>query len=238
MPNTNKILTVVTTVGEYEKVGYRTGLWLGELTHFWDVAEEAGFRLDVASPAGGYVPIDPESLMLQELGHAVGLGGPVHKRYEDRAFMNRLVNTMKVADAAPATYDAIYLTGGHGVCFDFPKSTALAERIAEFYAAGKVVSAVCHGPAGLLEAKVRGEYLVKGKDVTGFSWTEEELAKREKAVPFSLEEELKKRGAKYGKSIVPFKSHVIEDGLLVTGQNPASAAAVGEAVIKKLMSAA
>jgi putative intracellular protease/amidase len=230
---TTRILTVVTNVGEYETVGYRTGLWLGELTHFWDVAEGAGFGLDIASPSGGYVPIDPESLMLQELGHAVGLGGPVHKRYEDRAFMDRLKDTMRVADADVAKYDAIYLTGGHGVCFDF-RSQALAELTARFWEAGKVVSAVCHGPAGLLEVKVGGEYLVKGKDVTGFSWTEEGLAKREKAVPYNLEDELKKRGAKYGKATLPFVSHVVEDGLLVTGQNPASASGVGEAVVKKL----
>jgi putative intracellular protease/amidase len=229
----NRILAVVTNVGEYEKVGYRTGLWLGELTHFWDVAEVAGFTLDIASPSGGYVPIDPESLMLQELGHAVGLGGPVHKRYEDRAFMDRLKDTMRVADADVAKYDAIYLTGGHGVCFDF-RSQALAELTARFWEAGKVVSAVCHGPAGLLEVKVGGEYLVKGKDVTGFSWTEEGLAKRDKAVPYNLEDELKKRGAKYGKATLPFVSHVVEDGLLVTGQNPASASGVGEAVVKKL----
>jgi putative intracellular protease/amidase len=229
----NRILTVVTNVGEYEKVGYRTGLWLGELTHFWDVAEGAGFGLNIASPSGGYVPIDPESLMLQELGHAVGLGGPVHKRYEDRAFMDRLKDTMRVADADVAKYDAIYLTGGHGVCFDF-RTPALAELTARFWEAGKVVSAVCHGPAGLLEVKVGGEYLVKGKDVTGFSWAEEGLAKREKAVPYNLEEELKKRGAKYGKATLPFVSHVVEDGILITGQNPASAAGVGEAVVKKL----
>lgn len=229
----NRILTVVTNVGEYEKVGYRTGLWLGELTHFWDVAEAAGFGLDIASPSGGYVPIDPESLMLQELGHAVGLGAPVHKRYEDRAFMDRLKDTMKVADADVERYDAIYLTGGHGVCFDF-RTPALAELTARFWEAGKVVSAVCHGPAGLLEVKVGGEHLVNGKDVTGFSWAEEGLAKREKAVPYNLEEEFKKRGAKYGKSGIPFKSHVVEDGRLITGQNPASAAGVGEAVVKKL----
>lgn len=229
----NRILAVVTNVGEYEKVGYRTGLWLGELTHFWDVAEGAGFGLDIASPSGGYVPIDPESLMLQELGHAVGLGGPVHKRYEDRVFMDRLKDTTRVADADVSKYDAIYLTGGHGVCFDF-RSQALAELTARFWEAGKVVSAVCHGPAGLLEVKVGGEYLVKGKDVTGFSWAEEGLAKREKAVPYNLEDELKKRGAKYGKATLPFVSHVVEDGLLVTGQNPASASGVGKAVVKKL----
>src|SRR4051812_27617262 len=137
MPETNRILIIVTNVGEYEKVGYRTGLWLGELTHFWDVAEEAGFRMDIASPSGGYVPIDPESLMLQEAGHAVGLGGKVHKHYEDRAFMNRLVDTMKVADADVAAYDAIYMTGGHGVCFDFPRSAALAMLTAAFSRPGR-----------------------------------------------------------------------------------------------------
>jgi putative intracellular protease/amidase len=234
MPGTNTILAVVTNVGEYETVGYRTGLWLGELTHFMDAVEPGGFRCDIASPAGGYVPIDPESLMLQEIGHAVGLGGPVHRHYEDRAFMDQLKNTMTVADADTGQYDAIYLTGGHGVCFDFPKSRALADLTARFYEAGKVVSAVCHGPAGLLEVKVGGEYLINGKDVTGFSHREEELAKRDKAVPYILEEELKKRGAKYGKSSIPFKSHVVEDGLLITGQNPASASAVGEAVVKRL----
>jgi putative intracellular protease/amidase len=234
MPRTNRILVIVTNVGEYEKVGYRTGLWLGELTHFWDVAEEAGYQLDIASPSGGYVPIDPESLMLQELGHAVGLAGAVHKRYEDRAFMNRLASTAAAAAADPAAYDAIYMTGGHGVCFDFPKSEALANLTARFWEAGKVVSAVCHGPAGLLEVRVGGDHLIRGKNVTGFSWAEEGLAKREAAVPYSLEDELKKRGASYSKSVIPFKSYVVEDGLLITGQNPASAAAVGEAVVKKL----
>ncbi len=229
----NRILTVVTNVGEYEKVGYRTGLWLGELTHFLDAVEKSGFQCDIASPKGGYVPIDPESLMLQELGHAVGLGGPVHRRYEDRAFMDRLKDTMKVADADVGKYDAIYMTGGHGVCFDFD-SPDLANLTARFWEAGKVVSAVCHGPAGLLEVKVGGAYLVKGKDVTGFSWAEEGLAKRDKAVPYNLEEELKKRGARYGKAALPFVSHVVEDGRLLTGQNPASAAAVGEAVAKNL----
>lgn len=235
MTGTHKILIIVTNVGDYEKVGYRTGLWLGELTHFWDVAEKAGCQMDIASPSGGYVPIDPESLILQEAGHLVGMEGKVHKHYEDRAFMNRLVDTMKVADADPATYDAIYMTGGHGVCFDFNKSVDLAKLTAKFYELGKIVSAVCHGPAGLLEVKLSGgDYLISGKKLTGFSWKEEELAKREKAVPYSLEEELKKRGASYSKSSIPFKSYVVEDGRLITGQNPASAEGVGEAVVKGL----
>lgn len=238
MPKTNRILVIVTNVSEYEKVGYRTGLWLSELTHFLDVVEEAGYQADIASPSGGYVPIDPESLMLQEAGHALGMGGKVHRRYEDRAFMNRLVNTMKVADASPANYDAIYMTGGHGVCFDFPKSEALANLTTGFFESGKVASAVCHGPAGLLEAKLsNGQYLVSGRNVTGFSWKEEELAKREKAVPFNLEEELRRRGGNYSKATIPFNSYIVEDGLLITGQNPASAEGVGKAVVKRLKEA-
>jgi putative intracellular protease/amidase len=149
--------------------------------------------------------------------------------------MNRLHDTMKVAEADPSRYDALYMTGGHGVCFDFPRSVALAELTAKVYEAGKIVSAVCHGPAGLLEVKLSdGKYLIAGKKVTGFSWNEEVKAGREQAVPYNLEEELQKRGAKYGKAWMAFSSHVVEDGLLITGQNPASAEGVGEAVVKKL----
>jgi putative intracellular protease/amidase len=134
-------------------------------------------------------------------------------------------------------YDAIYMTGGHGVCFDF-RNPDLARLTAAFWEAGKIVSAVCHGPAGLLEVKLTGgDYLIAGKDVTGFSWNEEVKASRDDAVPYNLEEELQKRGAKYGKAWMAFSSHVVEDGNLITGQNPASAAAVGEAVVKRLKDA-
>jgi putative intracellular protease/amidase len=232
MPRTNRILIIVTNVGEYEKVGYRTGLWLGELIHFWDVAEEAGFQMDIASPSGRYVPIDPESL-----AHAVLKEGGTEGRYQDRVFMNRLKDTMKVADAAVTAYDAIYMTGGHGVCFDF-ESSDLAKLTASFWEAGKIVSAVCHGLAGLLEVKLSGgEYLIAGKKVTGFSWNEEVEVGREDAVPYNLEEELQKRGARYGKAWMTFHAHVVEDGNLITVQNPASAAGVGEAVVKRLKEA-
>jgi putative intracellular protease/amidase len=225
-----KILIVVTSVPEYKKVGYRTGLWLGELTHFWDVAEQAGFSMDIASPSGGNVPLDPESLshsVLAELG--------TDKRYEDRKYMDLLENTKKLSDVKVDDYDAIYLTGGHGTMFDFPTSKALQDLIAKFYESDKVVSTVCHGATGLLNVKLsNGENLIKGKEITGFSWPEEVMAKRDQAVPFNLEEELKKRGAKYHTAMLPFASYVREDGRLITGQNPASAKAVGEAVVAKL----
>ncbi|STX29673.1 intracellular protease/amidase [Legionella beliardensis] len=235
MLDKNRILIVATNTAEYEKVGYRTGLWLGELTHFWDEVSKAGINMDIASPAGGFIPLDPESLMLPTMGHAIGLTGKAHHHYKDRAFMDLLKNSLSLTDINPADYSAIYLTGGHGVCFDFPKSKALAELIRNFYESNKIISAVCHGPAGLLEVKLsNGSPLVQGKKLTCFSWQEEKLAKRDDAVPYNLEEELKKRGAEYSKAKLPLKGYIVEDGLLITGQNPASAKGVGEAVVKRL----
>ena len=234
MSHVPRILAVVTNAREYEKVGYRTGLWLGELTHFLDVAEEAGFETDIASPAGGYVPLDPESLMTSEAAKAVGIKTAVEKRYEDRAFMDRLQHTMKVADADPADYDAIYLTGGHGVMFDFTDGV-VPEKVGAFFDAGKLVAAVCHGPCGLLNARLaNGEHLLAGREATGFSWKEEELAKRAEAVPYNLEEEMTKRGALYDKALLPFTEKVVVDGRLITGQNPGSAKGVGEAIVNHL----
>ncbi|WP_409463192.1 type 1 glutamine amidotransferase domain-containing protein [Amycolatopsis sp. GA6-003] len=226
---TQRMLIIVTNAREYEKAGMRTGLWLGELTHFYDCAQENGFDLDLASPAGGYVPIDPESLAHDVLGE---LG--TDRRYRDREFMDLLVNTKKAGEVNVEDYDAIYFTGGHGVMFDF-RDKELAELTARFYGSGRIVSAVCHGPAGLLEVvRDDGAPLVKGKNVTGFSWPEEEAAQRADAVPFSLQDELKKRGANYSIADKPFDPYVVTDGRLITGQNPSSARPVAEAVVAAL----
>ncbi|WP_159795133.1 type 1 glutamine amidotransferase domain-containing protein [Puerhibacterium puerhi] len=234
MAGSRRVLIVATNAHRFERVGFRTGLWLSELTHFWDVVEDAGFAMDIASPSGGKVPLDPESLLLTEMGSAVGVKGQLAKRYEDPDFMRLLDATTAVADVDAAQYDAIYLTGGHGVMFDF-RDSPLAELVARFYDAGRVVSAVCHGPCGLLDVQLgSGGALVDGKQVTGYSWTEEVAARRNDAVPFSLEEELQRRGGRYSKSKVPFRSHVVEDGRLITGQNPRSAPDVAEAVVKML----
>ncbi|MEW2401836.1 type 1 glutamine amidotransferase domain-containing protein [Streptomyces sp. NPDC046862] len=230
MPRTNRILVIVTSSGEYQKVGYRTGLWLGELTHFYDVAEQAGFEVTIASIEGGSVPLDPESLahtVLSDLG--------TDKRYTDRLFMDKLKDTVAVTQVDVDDYDAIYLTGGHGVMFDFHQSEALETLIARFHETDRIVSAVCHGPCGLLDVTLSsGEPLVKGRNVTGFSWREEELAQRAHAVPYSLEDRLKELGASYSTTEKPFDVHVVEDGRLITGQNPSSAKAVAEAVVRHL----
>jgi putative intracellular protease/amidase len=234
-----KILIIATNVDQFKKSGQRTGLWLGELTHFWDKAQAAGFEMDIASPLGGKIPIDPESLWLSRLWSFFKIPDRLTRRYRDRKFMDRLNHTMRIADARVDDYAAIYITGGHGVMFDLPQCPELARLVAAFWEKGKIVSAVCHGVAGLLEAKLSdGAYLIKDKAVTGFSWDEEDYADREDVAPFNLEEQLRKRGAKYRKNfplLEPFWPFVEADDRLITGQNPISAGKVGKAVVKALI---
>lgn len=234
MSGTDKILIVVTNVDQYETVGFRTGLWLGELTHFWDAVEEQGFRSEIASPSGGWVPLDPQGLMIPEMGHNSRLGGAVTNHYRDKQFMDQLNRTKSLADVSAADYDAIYLAGGHGTLWDF-RSPELGRLVADFYESGKIVSSVCHGPVGFLEAKLSdGSWVVQDKKLTAFSWAEEGADNRDDVVPFNLEEELQARGARYSKAVIPFGKHIVEDGRLITGQNPASARGVGEAVARAL----
>jgi putative intracellular protease/amidase len=157
-----RLLIIVTNAGEFEKS------WLPD----WPLARRTHPLLGCCrGPSGGMASIDPESLIVTELGAAVGLKGNLHERYEDRAFMDRLKDTLNVSDADPARYDAIYMAGGHRAMVDFPESEALARVTARFYESGKIVAAVCHGPCGLLGVKLSdGKYLVDGKNMTGFSW--------------------------------------------------------------------
>ncbi len=228
-----QILAVTTSTSSYEPTaGYRTGLWLGELTHAYDIFVAAGHQVTIASIAGGQVPIDPESL--QHGGLAMG---DTDKRYADPELMRLLADTPAVADLSADDFDAIYLTGGHGTMFDFTDQ-ALARLVTDFAAQNKTVAGVCHGPVGLLQATAAdGAPLVSGRKVTGFSAPEEKLAQRADVIPFSLQDELKAQGAKYIKALVPMKSKVITDGPLVTGQNPTSAADVAKAVVKALKKA-
>jgi putative intracellular protease/amidase len=238
MAETSNILIIVTNVDQYDRVGFRTGLWLGELTHFWDAVEEQGFRSEIASPSGGWVPLDPQGLMIPEMGHNSRLGGDVTNHYRDKQFMDQLNRTKSLSDVCARDYDAIYLAGGHGTMWDF-RSPELGRLVAEFYESGKIVSSVCHGPVGFLEARLSdGRWLVQDKEMTAFSWAEEKADNRDDVVPFNLEEELKARGARYSKAAIPFGKHVVEDGRLITGQNPASARGVGEAVARALRQSA
>lgn len=228
MASTNKILVVVTNTREYEKAGYRTGLWLSELTHFYDHVRRQGYEVDIASPNGGHVPIDPVSLGPEHLDESAA------RRYRDRGFMNLLSDTTRATDANAEDYDAIFFAGGNGAMFDF-RGAGLGALTARFYESGRIVSAVCHGPTALLDVRLgSGAPLVEGRNVTGFSWTEEEIAQRTDAVPFSLQDELANHGANYSTAQEPFGTYVVQDDRLITGQNPGSAGAVAEAVVERL----
>ena len=233
VPTGKRILAVSTSTDQYTTVGYRTGLWLGELTHFYDEATEAGHEVRIASIAGGRIPLDPESL-----GPLVLKQGGTHRRYADRDFMDLLADSARLVEATEEPYDALFLAGGHGTMFDFPECPALAEVVQRIDREGGIVAAVCHGPAGLLGARRSdGTPFLRGRKVTGFSWREERLAGRAEAVPFRLDRALTEAGAKYSSALRPMASKVVVDERLVTGQNPASARDVAKAVIKLLRSA-
>lgn len=225
-----KILVVMTNHDKYPSREDTTGLWVTELTHFYDVAHKAGYQMDFISPKGGAVPLDERSQKW------IYMDKQARAYLADPAFMSRLNNTLQPTEAKASDYKAIYFTGGHGVMWDFPNNpelTALAEQI---YRQGGVVSAVCHGVAGILSLKdEQGKALIANRKVTGFSNREESLSGMKKQVPFFLENQLKSKGAKYSQGFFPFTSYVIVDDRIITGQNPQSPREVGEEVVKKLV---
>ena len=222
-----KFLALSTSVHRYTDSGIHTGMWLGEYTHFYDVLTEAGHEVTLASVDGGAVPIDPVSLKTP----VIQLGG-TNKRYEDPEFMDQLDDTPAIADVNLDDYAGIFLIGGHGTMFDF-SNDAVKKAVAYFADNDKIVSAVCHGPCGLLDVTLaNGTKLLDGRHATGYSWTEEKLARRTEEVPFSLEEKLRDQAGEYTTAKIPMTKHVVVDGKLITGQNPTSAAGVGEAVLE------
>lgn len=215
---TKRVLSVVTNVGHFDDPSHRTGLWLSELTHAWHLFDEAGFEQTLVSPVGGKVPLEPRALKFPNYDKTA-------KAWRaDPAKMALLENTASPDQIDSADFDAIYFTGGHAVMYDFPDSEGLQRITRELYERGAIVSSVCHGYCGLLNTKLSdGSYLIAGKKLTGFAWTEEVLARVDKLVPYNAEERAKERGALYEKAKVPFVSYTVVDGNLVTGQNPGSA---------------
>lgn len=222
-----KILVVLTNTAKYPTLRRATGLWLGEAVHFVDEVQKAGYAVDYVSPMGGYVPIDPHSLqMAPELDW---------QWYDDKTFMNRLGNTLTPGQVKADNYCAIYYAGGHGVVWDLPENAPLQELARRIYEAGGVVAAVCHGVVGLLNIKLSdNSLLVRGRQVTGFSNTEEKLAELDKVVPYLTENELVARGGKYSKHEDPWAAYVVSDDRLITGQNPASSQRVAQQVLERL----
>lgn len=225
--DSKKILVVVTSVAKYPQLNRATGLWLGEAVYFVKKLQEEGYPIDYISPQGGYTAIDPHSLE-----QATALDW---EWYQDKAFMNRLGATRKPNQIQINDYQVIYFTGGHGVMWDFPDNHELQALTTKIYQKGGIVSAVCHGVVALLNVKLAdGSYLIKGKEITGFSNGEETLAKLDKQVPFLTEDQLIARGGLYKKAPKAWEAFAIQQDRLITGQNPASAAQVAELVIKQL----
>lgn len=228
-----KALIVVTNHSDFDNPKAEpTGLWLSELTHFFDEFEKAGIDMDIISPNGGKIPIDGRSLGRWVLDKAT------KKRYEDSEFMSLLENTKSLSDVNWNEYDILYFAGGHGAMWDFANNDKLNTLTREMYEGGKIVSAVCHGVAALQNVRLsNGEFLINGKKGTGFPYLDEAISGVKRFVPYNLQKTLKERGMIYSKAKIPLVGHTVVDGRLITGQNPNSATKTAQKVlevIKKL----
>lgn len=227
--STLKILIIVTNISMYTGGNLYTGLWLSELTHIYHAANEEGYEVTFASPNGGNVPIDPESLKRFTLDNISAA------YWNDSMFRELLGNSQRLAEVSDQEFDLVYLAGGHGTMYDFPDDATMQTIIKNQYESGKMVAAICHGVGGLLNVKLsNGEFLIKDKAITSFSWFEESLANRKKVVPFNLEAALKERDANYKKAFIPMTSKVVVDGNLITGQNPFSSKETAKVVMREL----
>lgn len=226
-----RILVVMTNHSAYPSRSDKTGLWLTELTHFYDVALAAGYKMDFVSPLGGEVPLDERSLKSTYLDKSA------RDHLADPTFMQRLKTTLSPSAINPSDYKAIYYTGGHGTMWDFPSNKSLQNIGEQIYRQGGIVSAVCHGVGGLLPLQdENGKSLIAGRTVTGFANIEETLSGIKSQVPFSLQNGLIERRANYKQAFVPFTSYVVSDDRIITGQNPQSSKEIAEAVVKRLSS--
>lgn len=225
-----KALILVTNHSDFEHPkADPTGLWLSELTHFYDEFEQAGIAMDVVSLEGGKIPIDARSLGRFTLDKAS------KRRHEDRAFMALLEDTKRLSDVDLGDYDVLYFAGGHGAMWDFADNDELHTAIREMYESDRVVSAVCHGTAALQNVRLsNGEFLIDGKKGTGFAYRDETIAGVRRFVPYNLEKRLKDRGMSYSKALLPLGGHTVADERLVTGQNPNSATETAQKTLEAI----
>lgn len=224
---TKKVLLVVTNHDKLGTTGKKTGYYLPEVTHPYYKFKEAGFEVVFASPKGGLAPLDPTSLDLKDKYNK--------KFYQNKKLMKQLENTVSLGDVNSDDFNAIVFAGGHGTMWDFPNSNSLNNVAQDIYKNGGVVAAVCHGPAALVNLKdKKGNFLINGKKVTGFTNKEEEIAQLTKVVPFLLEDKMKKRGATFVQAGA-WQEKVVVDQRIVTGQNPQSAGKLGEEIVKIIL---
>lgn len=227
-----KILMVLTSHDQLGSTGRKTGFWLEEFAAPYYVFKDSGAEVTLVSPKGGEPPLDPKS-------HEPGAQTDAVRRFnQDRDTQAALFNTAPLAGVLPGDYDAVFYPGGHGPLWDLAEHRDSIALIEALSAAGKPVAAVCHGPAAFRHARTaEGKPLVQGKEVTGFANSEEEEIGLTGVVPFLVEDMLRENGGSYSKA-GNWQPHVVTDGFLITGQNPASSEAAAVALLERLAAGA
>lgn len=222
------ILMVLTSHDQLGQTGQKTGFWLEEFAAPYYVFKDAGAQITLATPHGGQPPLDPKS------DDPSAQTDATRRFKDDGSAQTLLATTHKLQDVVAGDFDAVFYPGGHGPLWDLAEdanSIALIETTLE---AGKPVAAVCHAPGVLRHVKsADGHFVLQGKSVTGFTNTEEEAAGLTQVVPFLVEDMLKQSGGSYSKS-GDWQPYVVTDGLLITGQNPASSEPAAQALLKIL----
>lgn len=223
-----KILMVLTSHDKLGNTGEKTGFWLEEFAAPYYVFKDAGAEITLASPLGGQPPLDPKSDAADFQTDAT------HRFKADTVAQAVLASTLKLADISAADFDAVFYPGGHGPLWDLAENASSIALIEATLAEGKPVAAVCHAPAVLRHPKNSdGTSVVQGKTVAGFTNSEEEAVGLTEIVPFLVEDMLKLNGGKYSK-LADWQPHVVTDGLLITGQNPASSEPTAKALLAKI----
>lgn len=221
---------VLTSHAELGDTGKKTGFWLEEFAAPYYVLLDAGATITLASPAGGQPPLDPQS----DVAAAQTKATERFKR--DEAAQKALGHTEKLCDIDADSFDAVFFPGGHGPLWDLAEDADSQRIIHMFIADERPLAAVCHAPAIFKHTKaVHGKSLISGRRVTGFSNTEEEQVGLTNVVPFLIEDMLTSNGGMYEKG-ADWCSHVVVDGKLITGQNPASSEAAAKELLKLLVS--
>jgi len=224
-----KILIVLTSHSDLGNSGQKTGFWIEEFAAPYYVLADSGAELTIASPKGGQPPVDPKSESPEAQTPAT------ERFYRDIEAIDKVAHSVMLSEVNQEDYDAVFYPGGHGPLWDLANDEHSIHLIEDFYNHQKPIAFVCHAPAALLKVKAKnGEPLVKDKEVTGFSNTEEEAVNLTQIVPYLLEDELMKLGAKYIKGD-NWGSFVKKDGLLITGQNPASSAEAARLLLSTII---
>ncbi len=223
-----EILMVLTSHDQLGNTGRKTGFWLEELAAPYYTFKDAGHEIVLASPNGGQPPLDPKS-------NEPDFRTELTRRFEtDTAATSQLASTVRLDRVSAKDFDTVFYPGGHGPMWDLAEDQNSIKLIEAFLAADKPIALVCHAPGVLRHAKtVDGKPLVQTKRVTGFTNTEEEAVGLTKVVPFLVEDELKAKGGIYSKA-GDWQPYVVTDGLLITGQNPASSGPAAKALLDLL----